>query len=749
VGRLAWLGSIIAALTVAACPSETDSPADPLPPTPPGATAAGSKGPPSRDGKRGYDERLPGTPNLLAKESNPLLQDFALSPIDWSPWGEAARDKAQKLDLPLMLTLAAAGARACHGALRTLYGDPELAARLNGNQVSVMVDRVERPDVSLVFGTSLDFLSGGKLCPAHAWLTPQGLPFLGSGAPAGAQPPGDLGRLVQELARRATSEYRSDRKAVGKRAAETARWTRRLLAAGGGRRAPGTATLRDAFEHLAGQFDSEHGGFGQGAKEPPPAAIAFLLRHWRATRQQPALDMAVETLDALRNGAMHDHVGGGFHRGTEDRRWRHPRFEKTLPTNALLTLAFLEGWQATGRQAYASVVAGTLEFIDKELHVRGGGFASGLGAGRGDQPGAFYRWGPREVDEVLGGKVGRVVRAHYQIEGEGSVPAVDAPEGRQGRRPGKKAARLERTLRAARTELLKTRSRRRRPPRLDTVVASWNGLAASAFARAGLLLERSDWTERAVQAAEFVLGRMRSDGRLQRILVAGEARQPAFLEDHVHLVAALLDLFEATGRTRWLEQALELHKEQEQRFGAGDGSFWFTAPDHERLFARPKSVYDGETPAANAVAARNLLRLADLTGRQAFADRAGRLVVALSRTIESHSLRNNGLLTALEEQQATPRRIALLLPPNEKGAKELFDVIRGTFVLRGSLVRFSVGPAGTSVSRVAPWTGDLQARRGRATAFVCGTGPCGAPVKDVRALRAALAGAGKARRRTR
>jgi hypothetical protein len=57
---------------------------------------------------------------------------------------------------------------------------------------------------------------------------------------------------------------------------------------------------------------------------------------------------------------------------------------------------------------------------------------------------------------------------------------------------------------------------------------------------------------------------------------------------------------------------LELFRDQT------DEGFYFTASDHEELITRPKDLYDNATPSGNSVAALALLRLAKLTGRDAY-----------------------------------------------------------------------------------------------------------------------------------
>jgi len=60
------------------------------------------------------------------------------------------------------------------------------------------------------------------------------------------------------------------------------------------------------------------------------------------------------------------------------------------------------------------------------------------------------------------------------------------------------------------------------------------------------------------------------------------------------------------------------------------GGFFFTAEGEERLFIRPKEVFDHPLPSGNGIAAQVLVRLAAVTGEPRWADLAGRTLGALS-----------------------------------------------------------------------------------------------------------------------
>ena len=78
-----------------------------------------------------------------------------------------------------------------------------------------------------------------------------------------------------------------------------------------------------------------------------------------------------------------------------------------------------------------------------------------------------------------------------------------------GKHFGITAAEAERRLDAARAKLLEVRSRRVRPHRDDKVLAAWNGLMISAFARGARALQEPALAARGERAAEFLWERTR------------------------------------------------------------------------------------------------------------------------------------------------------------------------------------------------------------------------------------------------
>ena len=188
-------------------------------------------------------------------------------------------------------------------------------------------------------------------------------------------------------------------------------------------------------------------------------------------------------------GGMFDHLGGGFHRYCVDERWQVPHFEKMLYDNAMLAVCYLEAWQATNNEEYATVARRTLDYLLRDMTDPQGGFYSGEDADSEGQEGKFYLWSPGEIEAVLGPETGQLFCRVYDVTDTGNFEGRNIlnllrPLEVEAKLLGCEPAMLAQKMDAAREKLLAARAERIRPGRDEKVLVSWNSLAIDALARA-------------------------------------------------------------------------------------------------------------------------------------------------------------------------------------------------------------------------------------------------------------------------
>jgi uncharacterized protein YyaL (SSP411 family) len=680
--------------------------------------------------------------NRLFLSSSPYLLQHAHNPVNWYPWSDEAFETARRLGRPVLLSVGYSTCHWCHVMEEESFEDEEIARTMNESYVAIKVDREERPDVDAIYMSAVQTLTGSGGWPMTVWLTPDRKPFYG-GTYFPARD-GDRGARIGflTLLRRVRETYDGQPDAVAQSAEQLAQAIRRHLAPpAGGDGLPGPDVLRSAAALYRARFDSTHGGLQGAPKFPSSLPIRFLLRHHRRAGDAKSLEMVTLTLQKMAAGGMYDHVGGGFHRYSTDARWLVPHFEKMLYDNALLTVAYLEGYQVTGQEDFARVAREILRYVERDMTSPQGGFysatdADSLAPGGHREEGYFFTWTPAEIEEALGKERAPIVSACYGVMEQGNFEGrnilyLPRPLPDLARDLRIDPLRLRTILDEARESLYRARAQRPAPLRDEKILAAWNGLMISSYARVALALGEERYLRAATRAADFVLRNLRRDGRLLRSYKDGRARHNAYLDDYAFLAAGLLDLFEATGERRWLEEAIALdavlEAQYEDRIGGG---FFMTSADHEVLLAREKPAYDGAEPSGNSVAVLNLLRLHELTTDDRYRRRAERALKAFDAILERSPSALSEMLPAVDFQLDTPKEIIIVTPPGHDGAGPLLAELRRAFVPNRVLVVVSEGEHLAALARIVPLVEGKLARDGKATAYVCERRVCELPTSD-------------------
>ncbi|HVR63423.1 MAG TPA: thioredoxin domain-containing protein [Polyangia bacterium] len=676
--------------------------------------------------------RAPRYTNRLILESSPYLLQHAHNPVSWHAWGDDAFAEAKRLGRPVFLSIGYATCHWCHVMEGESFEDEEIARYMNEHYVCIKVDREERPDVDAIYMSAVQALTGSGGWPMSVWLTPGREPFFGGTY----FPPRDGARGATHgfltILRELSDTYHKDGDRVARAAKELTRAVRAEMqgqggadrgAAGG---VPGEAAVAATVEYFKRAFDETYGGVRRAPKFPSNVPIRLLLRHHARTGDAQALRMATVTLEKMAAGGLYDQVGGGFHRYSTDARWLVPHFEKMLYDNALLAVAYAEAFQVTGRGDFARVLRETLDYLLREMTAPEGGFYSATDADSEGEEGKFFVWSESELGALLGANAGRFMR-YYGVTAGGNFEGhnilnVAHPDEAEWQ-----------ALAPARQLLYEARSRRVPPLRDDKILAAWNGLAISGLAVGGRVLGEARYVAAAARAADFVLGRMRQDGRLLRSFKDGRARHNGYLDDYAFVAAGLLDLFEADFDPRWLREAIALSEAVEARFADAAGGGWFmTSDDHEALLAREKPTYDGAEPSGNAVALLNALRLHTFTADDRWRQIAERALRAFSDALTTRGVAMTEALLAVDYAADVAREIAVVWPSGaaRETAEPLLAALRRTFVPSRALAGAAEGAGVAAVAPLATFMEGKLAQGGRATAYLCERGKCELPTHD-------------------
>nr|WP_232330850.1 MULTISPECIES: thioredoxin domain-containing protein [unclassified Thermoactinomyces] len=683
--------------------------------------------------------------NRLINEKSPYLLQHAYNPVDWYPWGPEAFEKAKLEDKPIFLSIGYSTCHWCHVMERESFEDEQVAKVLNENFVSIKVDREERPDVDHIYMTVCQAMTGHGGWPLTIIMTPEQKPFF-----AGTYFPKEsrYGRTgLIELLERVARLWKSERKRADEMSGRVTEAVQAYLApdeAGEW----GKELFDYAFEQFASQFDEVYGGFGDAPKFPRPHDFLFLLRYWRQTGENEALRMVTSSLAAMRKGGIFDHLGYGFARYSVDREWLVPHFEKMLYDQALLALAYIEAFQATGEKSHAEVASEIFTYVLRDMTSPEGGFYSAEDADSEGVEGKFYVWTPGEIQEVLGPEEGAFFCEVYGVTEEGNFEHGTSILNRIGvsleemaKRRGLSVEELNRKLAEQREKLFAVREKRVHPYKDDKILTSWNGLMIAALARGGRVLGETEYTDAAVRAVEFIFNNLtREDGRLLARFRDGEAKYPGYLDDYAFLIWGLIELYETTFQANYLTRAIYLTKKMIELFGdEKNGGFYFYGKDAETLLVRPKEIYDGATPSGNSVAAYNLIRLGKLTSDEQLLKEADRQLRAFAKAIDSSPISHSFFLIAMMFAQGPSKEIVISGRPNDVDTKEMIRMVQRAYLPEAVIALQPRGDVATTMKIFIPNVKEKEpAQAEKPAVYICENYACQAPIREIKELKEAL-----------
>ena len=561
--------------------------------------------------------------NRLATATSPYLLQHADNPVHWWPWCDEAFAEAASRDVPVFLSVGYAACHWCHVMAHESFEDSRVVELINEQFVAIKVDREERPDVDAVYMQATQAMTGHGGWPMTVFLTPDRRPFY-AGTYFPPTPRRGMPSFVQ-VATAVAEAWRDRRVDIVDSAVKIVDQLANLATGGGG---TAEINIGAVITSLRRSYDPVHGGFGGAPKFPPSMVLEALLRHG----SDDAMIMVNRTCEAMARGGICDQLGGGFARYSVDAQWVVPHFEKMLYDNALLLGVYTHWWRLTGNPVARRVVNDLMGWLLREMRTAEGGFAASLDADSLDdhgrhREGAYYAWNREQLSAALGPRDASWAAEIFSVTEQGTfedglstLQLLGDPEPER--------------LADVRARLSAFREQRARPSRDDKVVAAWNGWLICSLIDAAMVFNEPTWLESARTAGELLWRVHWVDARLRRTSLAGQVGSaPGILEDYAALTQACVRLAAATAEPIWLERARELYAVIASQFDDGRGGFFDTAADAERLYARPQDTTDNATPSGLSATVHALRLLSELTGEDAYADRATRAAATAGQLV--------------------------------------------------------------------------------------------------------------------
>jgi uncharacterized protein YyaL (SSP411 family) len=374
---------------------------------------------------------------------------------------------------------------------------------------------------------------------------------------------------------------------------------------------------------------------------------------------------------SLALGGIFDHVAGGWHRYTVDHTWTVPHFEKMLYDNGLIMEYLANLWISGLKEpAISRSCELTATWLQREMLAEEGCFYASQDADSEGREGKFWVWSFSELKKSFSTAELDLLVQEFTISVAGNFEETNVLQ-------RKKNGELSPEVEACLTKLFRLRygeySRPtdafpvarsqadireidwegRVPPVTDTkAITAWNALMISGLANAYRAFQKPIYKQLAVNAAKFILENQWIEGRLQRINYEGQAAVVAQSEDYAFLIKALLDMHQAIPEEAnfYLQQAIAIQAEFDRDFwdALSGGYFNTTSESSQHLLLRERNYQDNATPSPNGIAIANLVRIASVTKKLEYLDRAELALKRFGHVITNSPVACPSLLAAFD-----------------------------------------------------------------------------------------------------
>ncbi len=589
-------------------------------------------------------------PNALVNETSPYLLQHAYNPVQWYPWGTEALEQAKSKDLPILVSIGYSACHWCHVMERESFEDETVAAFMNEHFINIKIDREERPDLDHFYMDAVQAISGSGGWPLNVFLTPDTKPFYGGTY----YPPQkafnrsswmDVLKAMTDVFQHKRDEVEQQAETLVNHLRESSGFaSANIFNLQEGEQFYSKDACATIAENILAAADKTHGGFGKAPKFLQTPSITYLLSYAHMAGHQPSQEQAILTLSKMLEGGIYDQLGGGISRYSTDNEWLVPHFEKMLYDNALFVSALCDAYQLTGEAKFEAGIRQTLDFVLEEMKDQEGGYYTAIDADSEGVEGKFYVWDKAEIEQILQDNA-TLFCDYYNVTEEGNwegsnILNVKEDSIHVGARYQLSAGEFRDSIEQSRIKLLEARKQRVAPSTDDKILLNCNALLLTAFCKAYGATGDEKYKNAAEELARFiddVFTVPAANGRMYHSYKQGNAKQHAFLDDYAYLAEALILLQEVTSNQLYLQQCVGLVDYVITQFRDESSPFFFYSEELQSdILVRKVELYDGATPSANAIMAKNLLYLGIVFEKVEWTSQGHAMLYAINEALQKY-----------------------------------------------------------------------------------------------------------------
>ena len=564
--------------------------------------------------------------NLLKNEKSPYLKQHENNPVNWFPWNKKALEKAKELKKPIFLSVGYSSCHWCHVMAHESFEDKNTASVMNEKFINIKVDREERPDLDHIFQKSLLILTGTPGgWPLSMFLDENGVPFSGGTY----FPPKEMyGRpsFVNVLNQVAEFYSKNRNKVI-----EQAKQIKNVFEQNLKKSSVISQNLIPHLENLTNYIDYEWGGFKGSPKFPQFYVFESFLHFYKKTKNKKFFDAVKILLNNVCSRGLYDHLLGGIARYSTDDRWIVPHFEKMLYDNILFVNLLGQFYLEQPEDYYRHKLIQTVEFVNKSFKNKNNLLGSAYDADSEGVEGKYYIWDDKELRKELG-KDYDLFAKYFDISENGNWEGTNIL--------------IEKSIKPLKDDffklneiknkLLKIREKRVLPFFDDKAQIDLNAYWLSTLNFIAEVLDKEEWRVLAEDNFKLIDNQI-ADGVFH--CYKDKEGVKVFLEDYVYLAQLMIDLYETTGKTNYLNNAEQIMEKTWNLFYDKNHKILQKNPINENdLFVPPSDINDHNIPNGNSIFLINSKKLEVITNESKWKNRNKELAQSIHSFLNLNDL---------------------------------------------------------------------------------------------------------------
>lgn len=545
--------------------------------------------------------------NMLAKHASPYLAMHGTDPVAWQEWNEQTVARAKKEGKLIYVSSGYFSCHWCHVMQRESYKNTQVAKILNTHFIPVKVDREINNALDSRLIDFVERTQGRAGWPLNVFITPQGYPLVGMIY----VPVDNFIDILSKL----NNKWRTEKESLQLMALQA---TNELVNAdvnhqGEIEAGTGQRYIKMFLLDAENYIDDMSGGFGQQNKFPSVPQLNVLLTAYNNEKNEKLKQFLLLTLNKMASQGLNDQLSGGFFRYVVDPNWQIPHFEKMLYDNALLASLYLDAAKIFNNLFFAQVAKDTLDYLQQVFRSQEGAYIASLSAvDNNNVEGGYYLWQHEQLKKALSKNELRLLEVLWQLEGpediEGGQHLVEAMSVAEAAKMlNINISQAQADLKSAKRKMLSLRNKRV-IPRDDKLLAGWNGLALSAYAKAAKQFNDASYAQAARDIKNYIFTQLWKNNTLYRAVKNNKVLAEGGLEDYAYVAQGLTDWLKYKNNPQDAKWLTQLIKQAWQRFYSQKG--WLLAQNMLLKYGQGEGVIaDGVLPSPSAILIRASLAM--------------------------------------------------------------------------------------------------------------------------------------------